>query len=51
MVSDTELMVQVAVLPPSAHPVVNVAFWVDGCTVSATETSEADPFSVEIVTA
>jgi len=43
----TEAMLHVAVPPPLAQPLVNVGFWLDGCAVSATDTSEADPFWVE----
>jgi hypothetical protein len=45
--SDTELTVHVAVLSPLVQPLVNVGFWLGGCAVSVTDTSEADPFSVE----
>jgi hypothetical protein len=43
----TEAMLHVAVPSPFAHPLVNVGFWPDGCAVSATDTSEADPFWVQ----
>ena len=33
-----------------AHPLLNSGFWLDGCAVSATDTSEADPFLVETCT-
>jgi len=46
----TELMRHEAVPSPLAQPLVNVGFWLDGCTVSATDTSEADPFCVETCT-
>ena len=46
----TELMRHEAVPSPLAQPPVNVGFWLDGCTVSATDTSEADPFCVETCT-
>ncbi len=39
-----------AVPSPLAQPLVNVGFWLDGCAVSATDTSEADPFCVETCT-
>ena len=43
----TELMLHEAVPSPLAQPLLNVGFWLDGCAVSATVTSEADPlFSV-----
>jgi hypothetical protein len=47
----TELMVHEAVPSPLAQPLVNAGFWLDGCVVSATDTSEADPFCVETCTA
>jgi len=46
----TELRLQEAVPSSLAHPLVNVGFWLDGCTVSATDTSEAVPFSVDTCT-
>jgi hypothetical protein len=46
----TELMRHEAVPSPLAQPLVNVGFWLEGCTVSATDTSEADPFCVETCT-
>jgi hypothetical protein len=46
----TELMVHEAVPSPLAQPLVNVGFWLDGFVVSATDTSEADPFCVETCT-
>ena len=49
--SVTELMVQEAAPLPLAQPLVNVGFWLAGCEVSVTVTPEADPFTVEIVTA
>jgi len=49
--SDTELTVQVAVPSPFAQPLVNVGFWLDGCAVRVTDTSEAEPlFSVDTST-
>jgi hypothetical protein len=42
----TELMPHMAVPLPEAQPLLNVGFWLDGCAVSATDTSEADPFWV-----
>ena len=36
---------------PLAQPLVNTGFWLAGCAVSVTVTSEAGPFSVETVTA
>jgi hypothetical protein len=50
LVSDTELMVQVAVWSPLVQPLLNVGFWLDGCAESVTETFAADPFCVETVT-
>jgi hypothetical protein len=44
----TELRPHTAVPLPEAQPLLNVGFWLDGCAVSATDTSEADPFWVEI---
>jgi hypothetical protein len=46
----TELMVHEAVPFPLAQPLVNVGFWLDGCAVSATDTSEAEAFWVETCT-
>jgi hypothetical protein len=46
----TELTPHTAVPLPEAQPLLNVGFWLDGCAVSATDTSEADPFWVEICT-
>jgi hypothetical protein len=43
----TELRPHEAVPSSLAHPLLNVGFWLDGCAVSATDTSEADPFSVQ----
>ena len=40
-------MVHEAVPSPLLQPLVNVGFWLVGCDVSATVTSEADPFSVD----
>jgi hypothetical protein len=48
--SDTELTVQLAVLSPLAQPLVNTGFWLVGLDESVTDTSEADPFSVETFT-
>jgi hypothetical protein len=42
----TELMLHEAVPSSLAQPLVNVGFWLGGCAVSATDTTEADPFSV-----
>ena len=46
----TELRSHEAVPSSLAHPLLNVGFWLDGCVVSATDTSEADPFSVQTCT-
>jgi hypothetical protein len=46
----TELTPHTAVPLPEAQPLLNMGFWLDGCAVSATDTSEADPFWVEICT-
>jgi hypothetical protein len=46
----TELRSHEAVPSSLAHPLLNVGFWLDGCAVSATDTSEADPFSVQTCT-
>ena len=45
----TELRMHEAV-PFLAHPLLNVGFWLDGCAVSATDTSEAVPFLVDTST-
>jgi len=45
--SDITVTVQEAVPVPLLQPLVNVGFWLPGCEVSATATSEADPFSVD----
>jgi hypothetical protein len=45
----TELRLHEAV-PSLAHPLLNVGFWLDGCAVSATVTSEAVPFLVDTCT-
>jgi len=45
----TELRLHEAV-PSLAHPLLNVGFWLDGCAVSATDTSEAVPFLVDTCT-
>jgi hypothetical protein len=45
--SETEPREHAAVPSPLAQPLVNAAFWLDGCTVRATDTPAADPFSVE----
>jgi hypothetical protein len=42
----TELMLHEAVPSSLAQPLVNVGFWLGGCAVSATDTTEADPLSV-----
>jgi hypothetical protein len=47
---ETEVTVQVAVLSPVVQPLVKVGFWLDGWAVSVTETSAAEPFSVETAT-
>jgi hypothetical protein len=45
--SDTELIVQLAVPAPLAQPLTNLGFWPDGWAVRATVTSVAEPlFSV-----
>ena len=46
----TELRPHEAVPSSLAHPLLNVGFWLDGCAVSATDTSEADPFSAQTCT-
>ena len=46
----TEAMLHEAVPSPLAQPLVNVGFWPDGCAVSATDTSDADPFWVKTCT-
>jgi hypothetical protein len=46
----TELTPHEAVPSPLAQPLLNAGFWLDGCAVSATDTSEADPFRVETCT-
>ena len=49
--SDTELIVQLAVPAPLAQPLTNLGFWPDGWAVRATVTSVAEPlFSVETPT-
>jgi hypothetical protein len=48
--SDTERTVQLAVLSPLTQPLVNVGFWLVGLDESVTDTSAADPFSVETCT-
>ena len=45
----TELRLHEAV-PSLAHPLLNVGFWLDGCAVSATDTSAAVPFLVDTLT-
>lgn len=45
----TEVRLHEAV-PSLAHPLLNVGFWLDGCAVSATVTSEAVPFLVDTCT-
>jgi hypothetical protein len=49
--SVTALTVQEAGGSSLAQPLVNVGFWLVGCEASVTVTSEAEPFTVEIVTA
>ena len=45
--SDTALTVQLTVPSPSAQPLVNTGFWLEGWEARATVTFEADPlFSV-----
>jgi hypothetical protein len=39
-------MLHEAVPSSLAQPLLNVGFWLVGCAVSTTDTSEADPFSV-----
>jgi hypothetical protein len=46
----TEPMLHEAVPSPLAQPLLKVGFWLDGCAVSATDTSEAGPFWVETCT-
>jgi hypothetical protein len=46
----TELTLHEAVPSPVSQPLLNVGFWLDGCAVSATDTSDADPFWVETCT-
>ena len=46
----TEATVHEAVPSPLVQPLVNSGFWLDGCEVSATDTSEAEPFLVETCT-
>jgi len=46
----TELRRHEAVPSSLAHPPLNVGFWLDGCAVSATDTSEAVPFLVDTCT-
>ena len=46
----TELRRHEAVPSSLAHPLLNVGFWLDGCAVSATDTSEAVPFLVDTCT-
>lgn len=48
--SDTELIAHLAVPSPLAQPPVNVGFWLDGCEVKVTDTSEADWFWAETCT-
>ena len=42
----TELTLHEAVPSPLAQPLVNAGFWLEGCAVSVTDTSEADPLWV-----
>jgi len=46
----TELRLHQAVPSPFAHPPLNVGFWLDGCAVSAIDTSDVVPFSVNTCT-
>ena len=46
----TEATVHEAVPSPLVQPLVNSGFWLDGWEVSATDTSEAEPFLVETCT-
>lgn len=46
----TELRLHEAVPSSLAHPLLKVGFWLDGCAVSATDTSEAVPFLVDTCT-
>jgi hypothetical protein len=46
----TELRWHEAVPSSLAHPPLNVGFWLDGCAVSATDTSEAVPSLVDTCT-
>lgn len=46
----TELRLHEAVPSSLAHPLLKVGFWLDGCAVSATDTSEAVPFFVDTCT-
>ena len=46
----TEATVHEVVPSPLVQPLVNVGFWLDGWEVSATDTYEAEPFSVETCT-
>jgi hypothetical protein len=46
----TEPMLHEAVPSPFGQPLLKAAFWLDGCAVSATDTSEAGPFWVETCT-
>lgn len=45
--SETEAIEHAAVPTPLGQPLVNAAFWLDGCAVRATDTPAADPFSAE----
>lgn len=45
--TETELTAHEAVPSSLAQPLVNSGFWLDGSDVSLTDTSEADPFTVE----
>jgi hypothetical protein len=47
---DIEPMLHEAVPSPLGQPLLNVAFWLDGCALSATDTPGADPFLVETCT-
>jgi hypothetical protein len=46
----TEPMLHEMAPLPLAQPLLNAGFWLDGCAVNATHTSEADPFCVETCT-
>ena len=48
--SDTAARAHASVAFPLAQPLVNAGFWLAGCALRVTDTSEADPFSAETVT-